>query len=239
MSELLAEVLAAHGGLERWNAFDAVTASIVTGGDLWGIKGLVQDRDPREMSVSLHRQTASVQPFGQPDWRTAFTPGRIAIETTAGALVKERVDPRASFAGHGLETPWDTLHRAYFNGYALWTYLTTPFLLAMPGFEVSEVDPWREGDEHWRVLRVRFPDSIASHSPVQHFYFGEDFLVRRHDYDVDVAGELRGAQYVHDLVDVEGLRFPTKRRAYLRADDLQPRRDHLMVSIDLSNFRLR
>jgi hypothetical protein len=83
------------------------------------------------------------------------------------------------------------------------TYLTTPFLLAMPGFEVSEVDPWREGDERWRVLRARFPDegderwrvlrarfpdSIASHSPVQHFYFGEDFLLRRHDYDVDVAG---------------------------------------------------
>ena len=239
MSELLAEVFAAHGGLERWNAFEAVTASIVTGGDLWGIKGLVQDSDPREMFVSLHRQTASVQPYGQPDWRTAFTPGRIAIESTAGAVISERVDPRASFAGHRLETPWDALHRAYFNGYALWTYLTTPFLLAMPGFEVSEVDPWREGDERWRVLRVHFPDSIASHSPVQHFYFGEDFLLRRHDYDVDVAGQLPGAQYVHDLVDVEGLRFPTKRRAYLRADDLQPRRDHLMVSIDLSNFRLR
>jgi hypothetical protein len=25
---------------------------------------------------------------------------------------------------------WDELHRAYFNGEALWTYLTAPFLLA-------------------------------------------------------------------------------------------------------------
>jgi hypothetical protein len=237
MTELLANVLAAHGGLERWNAFDTMTVSIVTGGNLWGIKGLVQDSDPREMSVSLHREAASVRPFGQPSWQTAFTPERIAIETIDGEVVNERIDPRASFAGHALETPWDALHRAYFNGYALWTYLTTPFLLAMPGFDVAEVTPRREGDECWRVLRARFPTNIASHNPIQDFYFGEDFLLRRHDYNVDVAGGHGAAQYVYDFVEVDGLHFPTKRRAYLRADDLQPRRDHLMVSIDLSNFR--
>jgi hypothetical protein len=119
----------------------------------------------------------------------------------------------------------------------LWTYLTTPFLLAMPGFDVAEVAPRGEGDERWRVLRARFPTNIASHNPIQDFYFGEDFLLRRHDYNVDVAGGFGAAQYVYNFVEVDGLRFPTKRRAYLRADDLQPRRDHLMVSIDLSNFR--
>jgi hypothetical protein len=31
------------------------------------------------------------------------------------------------------------LDRAYFNGYALWTYLTTPFLFALPGFGVDEI----------------------------------------------------------------------------------------------------
>ena len=35
-----------------------------------------------------------------------------------------------------MNTPWDPLHRAYFNGEALWTYLTTPFLLAMDGVRV-------------------------------------------------------------------------------------------------------
>jgi hypothetical protein len=239
MSGLLAEVLAAHGGLERWNAFEALTVTIVSGGELFEIKGLPQDADPREMSVSLHREEASIRPFGQPDWRTAFTPGRMAIETSAGVVVQERLDPRASFAGHVLETPWDPLQRAYFNGYALWTYLTTPFLFAMPGFEVTEIDPWREAGELWRGLRARFPGDIASHSPVQDFYFGEDFLLRRHDYNVDVAGSFDAAQYVYDLVEVDGLHFPTKRRAFMRAADMQPRRDHLMVSIDLSNFRLR
>ena len=46
-----------------------------------------------------------------------------------------------------MTTPWDALHRAYFNGYALWTYLTTPFLLAMDGVRVEETEPWQEGSE--------------------------------------------------------------------------------------------
>ena len=56
-----------------------------------------------------------------------------------------------------MRTSWDPLHRAYFNGYALWTYLTTPFLLAMDGFKVREIEPWREGAEMWRGLRATFP----------------------------------------------------------------------------------
>jgi len=239
VNELLARVIAAHGGLERWNAFTTVTATIVTGGALWAMKGLVQDPDPREMTITLHEERASVSPFGAPNWRTAFTPHRIAIETTAGAVVRERSDPRDSFAGHVLDTPWDPLHRAYFNGYALWTYLTTPFLMAMPGFEVTEIAPWQEGSERWRGLRARFPDAIASHSTEQDFYFGDDGLLRRHDYHVDVAGGFPAAQYTHDLLEVDGLRFPTKRRAYMRGPRLQALRDRVMVAIDLSNFRLR
>ena len=56
-----------------------------------------------------------------------------------------------------MRTSWDPLHRAYFNGYALWTYLTTPFLLAMDGFEVSEIEPWREGAEVWRGSKSHLP----------------------------------------------------------------------------------
>ena len=44
--------------------------------------------------------------------------------------------------------------------------------------------------------------------------------------------------YVHDIVDVGGLRFPTKRLAYVRGPNRKPIRDLLLVSIDLSNFRL-
>src|SRR5689334_8921262 len=30
--------------------------------------------------------------------------------------------------------PWDRLHLTYFLGYALWNYLTAPFLFALPDF---------------------------------------------------------------------------------------------------------
>jgi hypothetical protein len=66
------------------------------------------------------------------------------IEKFDGTLVAERRAPRDSFAGHQMSTPWDPLHRAYFNGEALWTYLTTPFLLAMDGVRVEETESWRE-----------------------------------------------------------------------------------------------
>ena len=48
-----------------------------------------------------------------------FTSERIAIEKLDGTLVAERHTPKDSFAGHQMITPWDALHRAYFNGEAL------------------------------------------------------------------------------------------------------------------------
>lgn len=234
--ELLEQVLIAHGGLERWNSFSSVRATLVTGGSLWGMKGLTQDSTPRQMTVWLHEQRASVMPFGAPNQRTAYTPDRIAIETIGGQVVAERQAPRESFHGHGETSPWDPLHRAYFNGYALWSYLTMPFLFTLAGVVTEEIEPWSEGAQLWRRLRVRFPEYIVTHCEVQDFYFGEDFLLRRHDYSVDVSGGLLAAQYVHDYVEAEGLRMPSKRRAYRRGADGHAVWDELLVAIDLSEI---
>ncbi len=133
-----------------------------------------------------------------------------------------------------MRTHWDPLHHAYFGGYALWTALTTPFLLEMDGFEVREIAPWHEGAEVWRGLRATFPAAIASHSTEQDFYFGPDMLIRRHDYRVEVAGGFPAAEYVSDTVSVNGIKIPTKRRAYLRDERLAPMLDTLMISVDLS-----
>ena len=239
MNELLRNVLQAHGGLDTWNRFTSVSAQIETGGGLWALKGLVQDPAPRTMQVSLHEEFASVAPFGQPDWRTSFRPDRIAIETREGKTVRERMNPREAFAVHAMNTPWDPLDRAYFNGYAMWTYLTTPFFMAMPGFEVEETAPWQEGAESWRGLRVRFPASIASHSREQVFYFGDDFLLRRHDYQVEIASGFPAAQYVSNYIEAQGIRLPSRRRAYLRGPDRKPVHDMLLVAIDLSDLAFR
>ncbi|WP_271898447.1 hypothetical protein [Candidatus Phyllobacterium onerii] len=236
MSNLLDEVLAAHGGLNRWEEFSSVGATIVTGGTLWGMKGLIQDSTPRRMTVSLHEVHASVKPFGAPNQRTDFTPDRIAIETDDCNVVAERRNPRASFECHGRLTPWDPLQRAYFNGYALWTYLTTPFVLSLPAVVLEEIKPWIEADQVWRVLRATFPSNLPTHSEVQDFYFGGDYLLKRHDYTVEIADGLTAAQLVYDYIDVQGLRLPTKRRAYYRGMDGRTT-DTLLVSIDLSDLR--
>lgn len=152
------------------------------------------------MTVALQREWASVQPFGAADQRSDFTPQRIAIEKLDGPVVSERVNPRDSFAGHALMTPWDPLQRAYFNGYALWAYLTTPFLMTLPDFSVNEIDTIEDHGERWYGLQARFPVQFASHSHLQEFYFDSDFLLRRHDYRVDVAGGFAAIQYVCDMV---------------------------------------
>ena len=235
MNALLGQILDAHGGIDRWKRYTEVKASIVSGGGLFALKGLPQDPDPRRMTVWLHEQRASVLPFGAPDQRTMFTPDRVAIEKLDGTLVAERYGPRDSFAGHQMNTPWDPLHRAYFNGEALWTYLTTPFLLAMDGVRVEETEPWRERAETWRVLRAYFPGSIETHCLVQDFFFGEDLLLRRHDYTVTIAGGFAAAQLTADYTESNGIRLPTKRRAYARAPDRRPIRELLLVSIDIGD----
>jgi hypothetical protein len=67
MNDLLARAIAAHGGLERWNTFNKVAATVVAGGGLRPMKGLEDDRTPRERTVTLHEETTFISPFGQPD----------------------------------------------------------------------------------------------------------------------------------------------------------------------------
>lgn len=236
MADLLDAVLDAHGGLDRWREFHRIEATIVTGGGLWAVKGQPQDPAPRQMAVALDRQWASVRPFGADDQKTDFTRDRVAIEKLDGQVVAERENPRRSFDGHEFATPWDALQRAYFNGYAVWTYLTTPFLFTMNGFTVHEIAPVHDKGETWRGLQAHFPAEIASHSTVQEFYFGPDFLLRRHDYRVEIAGGFPAVQYVSDIIEADGIKLPTRRLAY-RADvngDAIP--DQLMVDITLSDI---
>ena len=161
MADVLNEVLDAHGGLDNWRRFTRVRATIVTGGGLWAIKGQPQDPLPRRMTVALDHEWASLRPFGADDQRTAFTPERVAIEKLDGQVVSERLNPRESFGGHEFATPWDPLQRAYFNGYALWTYLTSPFLLALPGMSVRELEPVVDNGEELTGFQVEFGPGFA------------------------------------------------------------------------------
>ena len=157
MNQLLSRILDAHDGMDRWRDYEKVEATIANGGGFFRLKGMIQDATPRHMTAWLHEERSSVLPYGAPDQCTMFTPERIAIEKLDGTLVSERHAPRDSFAGHQMTTPWDALHRAYFNGEALWTYLTTPFLLAMNGVRIEEGEPWRRVPKRGTYYARNFP----------------------------------------------------------------------------------
>jgi hypothetical protein len=118
----------------------------------------------------------------------------------------------------------------------MWTYLNTPFLFAMPGVETEEIEPWQENGETWRRLKATFPPGIATHSTVQTFYFDQTGLLKRHDYDVEIAGGNPAAHYVPELKEFSEIVVPTKRRVLQRRPDGMSIPDPVIVSIDLSEI---
>lgn len=235
---LLAEVLDTHGGIDRWHHFSKVRSSVVSGGFLWGMKGIPLDDTPRSITSEFRRQWTRVEPFGQADWHMLYEPHRVVIETHAGETVAQQDNPRETFTGHEWETPWTPLQLAYFNGYAMWTYYNLPFLLGEPGIETTPIPSIADGGSVLRGLSVRFPQEIHSHSPEQSVYFDDSGLLRRQDYEVDIAGRGRAAHLISDYVDVQGLLFPTRRRVFMRNADGTLQFDKMPVSIDLSDFEL-
>ena len=92
MSSLLETVIDAHahahGGLDRWNQLDAVSAHLVKGGALWTIKGQEGVLADVFVRANLHQERESHHPFGAPDRRSAYSPQRVAIETTSGDVIE-------------------------------------------------------------------------------------------------------------------------------------------------------
>jgi hypothetical protein len=238
MNSLATFAIAAHGGLDRWKQFEAVSAHLVQGGVLWQLKGQAGTLDVTNVTVGLRTEWASHAPFGTPDRKSRFEPGRVTLETVDGTILGELREPRRSFAGHTLQTPWINTQLAYFAGCAMWTYLNTPFLLAWPGVDSEELTPWKENGETWRRLSIRFPDTVATHSTKQTLYFDASGLLKRHDYDVEIAGGTPGAHYPSTYVEVSEIKFPTVRRIFARQPDGTVVREPLVVSIDLSDIQL-
>jgi hypothetical protein len=236
MSDLLEAAIEAHGGLERWNQLETVSARLRQGGALWALKGQAGVLDDVVVTASLHEERASHHPFGAADRRSSFTPERVAIENGEATVIAALDQPRASFAGHTLETPWSTLQLAYFVGTAMWTYLTQPFTFALPGFQTRELEPWDQAGRHWRRLRVTWPSDLATHSTEQTLYFEYDGLLARHDYDVEISGGTSAAHYVADYREVAGIMVPTTHRIFPRSPDGTSLAEPLVVSIDLSEI---
>jgi hypothetical protein len=235
MNDLLQVAVNAHGGLSRWNQLKTVKASLSITGAIWQLKGKPGVLKDVSIEAELHKERLITHFNGQ-GVRTIFEPNRITVHTETGRLVDSRDDPRSAFLGHTRQTPWDDLDVAYFSSYALWNYLTIPFLYAYPGFVTEELAPWEENGEKWRPLKVIIPDSIGSHSREQAAYFGPDGLLRRHEHTVDILSGAPGLNYAYDHRNIDGIMVPTTRRVYAYDANKQKVPEPVLVAIDIRDI---
>ncbi|AOX65153.1 hypothetical protein BJK06_04725 [Curtobacterium sp. BH-2-1-1] len=236
---LLDRIVEAHGGA-RWADVSTISANRHFGGAFWGLKQVPGIAEEGRFTVDLRRQRTSLEHFGADDIRTEFTGDHVAVLRRAAGgdeVIEELANPRASFAGHVLETPWNRLQLAYFTGYAMWTYNTEPWSFTFPGVQVEEAGPWTEPNgEKWDRLRVTYPDSIATHTPTQTLYADADGVLRRRDYEVDIAGGSPSVEYMTGQRWVDGLLLATERNIFVRDADGRALPEPLIVSISIDDI---
>jgi hypothetical protein len=235
MNDLLQTALSAHGGLERWSELTTIKVAASITGAIWFVKG--QGDYLKNVVIRANTKTQKlVADFPGQDKRFIFESSKVVMERVDGTPIQTRYTPEKHFAGHKRETPWDHLHVAYFQGEALWTYLTTPFLYTYEGFVTEEISPIQVDGETWRRLKVVFPDHVKSHTREQISCFGPDGLLRRHDYTVDILGGAPGLNYASEYREVGQIVIPTRRRVYAYEGNFQPVPEPLLVAIDMGEI---
>jgi hypothetical protein len=215
---LLAEILAAHGGTERWESLHGLEAQL----SAWGLLFRAKRRPPlnhQRVRVSTREPRVWFDDYPKPGLMGELRGlEAVRIRNAAGAIVVQRSEPRAFFRSLRRQLSWDDLDLLYFAGYAIWNPLTAPFLFLRPGCALEALEPVRTTIGMWRRLRVQFPPDVPTHCPQQVFYFdGQGRLVRL-DYTAEVVG--RWARAAHTCDDhrwFEGLLIPTRRRVTPRA----------------------
>lgn len=235
--DLLELVIAAHGGLDVWEGAEQVSVDLSSGGFAFASK--LQGRALRDLraTISTRGQHVVLSPYPEPGQRGILEQdGTVRIESDDGAVIETREHARDAFRGLRHQLWWDRLDILYFATYALWNYVSTPFVFARDEYEVTELNPWSENGEQYRRLAVTFPPAVHTHSCDQVFYIDANGLIRRHDYTAEpIGGWANAAHYCSEHRSFEGLIVPTRRRVYPRKSNNEPRGGPLLVWIDVSH----
>lgn len=227
-----------HGGLQQWNSFSKLTAHLKIGGLTWSIKGHEGKLRDVDFEIYLRKQEARFSPFILENQRSVFTPDRVAIESFGGKVLKESFNPRDTFDGHEIHTPWNKMQLIYFSSYTTWSYLVTPFIFRWPGFEVTEIEPWEENGEQWRRLEVIFPEYLAYHSKRQVYYFDDKGHLKRHDYWPEILGGAAATQYTYNYRTFDGISFGTSRKVFILNEDNSVQQEPVLVTLEIEKLAL-
>jgi hypothetical protein len=240
MTELLDLVLEAHGGQSRWMDLSAITARVRYGGLAFRSRLCFGTQRWRRVEVDPHAPRVTFGDYPSRSTTGHFDQDRVWLTDGEGVELRSRDGARARMGTWRRQLWWDSLDLLYFSGYALWNYLTTPFLLAAPGVESREGPTVVESDRRLRTLDVRFPAEIPTHSPEQRFYYDERFLLCRHDYDpLAFASWARAAHLCDEHEVIDGLPVPVRRHVVPRRPDGGFRPAPTLLWIELAEVELR
>ncbi|MBV8103832.1 MAG: hypothetical protein JO223_04260 [Hyphomicrobiales bacterium] len=211
--ELLEDTIEAHGGRDRWRAVRAIEFALSSGGFAFLSRGQPSALKKLKVALRPHERLVLLGDFPYSGWQGAWTPDCVEVRGPEGALKAERADPRRHFRGPLNQVYWDKLDILYFAGYALWNYLSFPFLLEEPGVVVTEAGASGASPR----LAAVFDPSFPTHSARQSFHLDASRRLVRHDYRADVIGAYAtAAHFCEESVEVDGLRIYTRRKVYPR-----------------------
>jgi len=214
---LLREVMEAHGGFAPWHRAKSVRAVMSTGGVLFLMRTTRDAFRQTEVVVDLRSPRTEIRDFPRAGQTGFFEPSRVRIEDHDGKVLAERHSPRASFRGLRNQLHWDHLDSVYFAGYAVWNYITAPYLLCRSEVTLEEGATCVDKGRAWRGLTATFPDHVPTHNAKQVFYFDDRARLRRHDYHAEVIGPYAVAShYCEDHQTFGKAVFPTRRRVVPR-----------------------
>lgn len=231
---LIDRVIERYGGMDLWSTVENITMHARSGGVALPLRFKFGAFKDYQAKISVHEPHVRITPHPRVGMQGIFSGDTVRIETENGEPVQERHKARSAFGNLRHKIWWDHLDAVHFAGYALWNYLTTPFLLCRPEIQLQELPAWQESNESWQRLQATFPPDLLTHSREQTFYFDADGLLKRHDYTALVFGNFaKAAHYSWDHKEVNGIPFPTRRRVFPRKKDGSPLRLVTLVSIDI------
>jgi hypothetical protein len=214
MEALLERIIDAHGGSARWEKFTDFITDVNVQGNLCELGGMPGIIGTSRLILSLRSpQTIVLLPDGQ--GRLVINPDSISNVDVRGVELQDRSSPRDIINRVGPFATSSVFRTGYFLGFIVRYAVMSPFLYALEGFSLKEVEPWNERGEPWRVLKVTFP--VEHHAPfrVQYAYYGADGLLRRTRNSGTLFGD--DIELINDVTaygTVNGIQMPISREIF-------------------------
>jgi len=232
MPDELSEIMAAHDGLDYWRSLNIIEVEMSASGFLFTSKWVPPLKHIR-LTISTTKPELTIHDYPAPGQVAKFHgEDLVEIQDASGQVLQTSNNPRAMFRRWRRLFYWDALDFAYFCGYAMWNYMTMPFLFLSTGVEVE--GPSNTAPGGLKKLTVRFPPGFPTHCEQQDFYFDDNWHLRRHDYTAEVVGSwANAAHFCAAYRQFSGLSLPTQRRVYPKLLFNKPFKRLSLVAIDI------